>query len=460
VELGFETIGNATVICHDRVPVLVTDPWIDGPAYFGSWAHEYVIPEEQRAAIRRCPFVWLSHGHPDHTSLESLDPLREKTILVADHVGGRMADGLRQSGFRVQVLADGAWQPLSDRIRVLCVADPFQDSVLLIDVGGRLLVNQNDTQEHGWEGAVAKIVRGFPASFLLKIAGFGDADMINFFDEAGAPLPCAATHRDPVGQPIARAMTRLGTRYFVPFSSFHRYQRRDSLWAEQHRTLMDDYAVGFYLEPDRFLPAFIRYDCTRDRFTEIRPAATPATVIEPEALGDRWADELEAADVAKLRAYFLSFEHLRETLTFVRFRVGGKETVLDVGRPRRPRGLTFEVPRQSLMQAVEWEIFDDLLIANFMKTTLHGAWGPDRLHPDFTPYVGKYGDNGRARTREELERYFATYRQRGLVPSVLDRVEARGKQVLRDWISPDSKVYRTGKRVYWALRASEGRIAR
>jgi hypothetical protein len=112
------------------------------------------------------------------------------------------------------------------------------------------------------------------------------------------------------------------------------------------------------------------------------------------------------------------------------------------------------------MQAVEWEIFDDLLIANFMKTTLHGAWGPDRLHPDFTPYVGKYGDNGRARTREELERYFATYRQRGLVPSVLDRVEARGKQVLRDWISPDSKVYRTGKRVYWALRASEGRIAR
>ena len=26
MELGFETIGNATLICYDRTPILVTDP--------------------------------------------------------------------------------------------------------------------------------------------------------------------------------------------------------------------------------------------------------------------------------------------------------------------------------------------------------------------------------------------------------------------------------------------------
>ena len=30
--------------------------------------------------------------------------------------------------------------------------------------------------------------------------------------------------------------------------------------------------------------------------------------------------------------------------------------------------------RQSLMSAVEWNAFDDLLIGNFMQTTLHGDW--------------------------------------------------------------------------------------
>src|SRR4051794_31492460 len=36
-ELGFDTIGNATLIAYDGGPVLATDPWLDGPAYFGSW---------------------------------------------------------------------------------------------------------------------------------------------------------------------------------------------------------------------------------------------------------------------------------------------------------------------------------------------------------------------------------------------------------------------------------------
>ena len=33
---GFETIGNACLIFHDERPVLATDPWRIGPAYFGS----------------------------------------------------------------------------------------------------------------------------------------------------------------------------------------------------------------------------------------------------------------------------------------------------------------------------------------------------------------------------------------------------------------------------------------
>jgi hypothetical protein len=45
--LGFETCGNATMrqcdnatmIAYDNgVPVLATDPWIEGSPYFGSWS--------------------------------------------------------------------------------------------------------------------------------------------------------------------------------------------------------------------------------------------------------------------------------------------------------------------------------------------------------------------------------------------------------------------------------------
>ena len=80
MELGFETIGNATLICHDCRPVLVTDPWITGSAYFGSWGLSHQIPDEQMQAIEKCEFVWISHGHPDHLSAESLQVSKHEEI--------------------------------------------------------------------------------------------------------------------------------------------------------------------------------------------------------------------------------------------------------------------------------------------------------------------------------------------------------------------------------------------
>ena len=50
--IGFETIGNANITFFDNsVPVLTTDPWLDGNPYFGSWVHKYSIPKEQKNNI-------------------------------------------------------------------------------------------------------------------------------------------------------------------------------------------------------------------------------------------------------------------------------------------------------------------------------------------------------------------------------------------------------------------------
>ena len=53
MDLGFQTIGNATTILYDGGPQLATDTWVLGSAYFGSWTHQHVIPEEQMEAIGR-----------------------------------------------------------------------------------------------------------------------------------------------------------------------------------------------------------------------------------------------------------------------------------------------------------------------------------------------------------------------------------------------------------------------
>ena len=412
MELGFDTVGNATVICYDRRPVLATDPWITGDAYFGSWTLSHRIPDEQLEAIHACEYVWFSHGHPDHLNPASLPLMRDKTILLPDHVGDRIRQGLASDGYRVRVLPDMQWVALSDRIHVLCIADYNQDGILLIALQDCLIVNINDAWEQRvWGPAVRDIVSQFPVSFLLALSGFGDANMINFYDEDGAFVTPPAARKSPVGQQIARRMDMLGTRYFVPFSSMHRYQRRDSIWANTYVTQLTDYPVGFDAANGEVLPAFVRYDCIADQVEPLHPPVMPEVIVDPAVFGDDWREPLERGDAADLQKYIQSREYLSTWVDFVRFRVGGQDTVITCAKRQFNRGVTFEVPRHSLMTAVREEIFDDLLIGNFMKTTLHGAWEVT-LGRGFTPFVAKYADNGRAARLQELRRYFDTYEER------------------------------------------------
>lgn len=151
MDLGFDTIGNATLLCYERgKPILATDPWSTGTPYFGSWSLSHEVPPEQQAAVRDALFVWISHGHPDHLSIDSLRPLKGKQLLLADHVGGRIHHELGRLGYRVTVLRDRVWTRLSNRIRVQTIADYNQDSILLVDLDGTLIVNLNDACECGW----------------------------------------------------------------------------------------------------------------------------------------------------------------------------------------------------------------------------------------------------------------------------------------------------------------------
>jgi hypothetical protein len=323
-------------------------------------------------------------------------------------------------------MTDRQWYPLSEHIKVLCISDLNQDAILLVDVNGRLIFDRNDASDHGWESFVRKIVKRYDISFLLALSGrFGDADMINYFDEDGRRIP-RRENIPSLGARNAHRTETIGARYFVPFSSMHVYQREDSIWANEFRTSLPDYSVGFQSARCDILPAYIRYDCERDTVMELQPAEQPVKVLSPADCGDDWGEPLGRADVACAERYFKSIEHFTDTIDFVNLRVGGRDNFIALGRRSFDRGVTFEAPRHSLVTAIQYEIFDDLLIGNFMKTTLHGEWGPGLLYPDFTPYLAKYGDNGRARSNAELTGYFRAYRKRAVLDYLKYRFEKKG----------------------------------
>ena len=107
----------------------------------------------------------------------------------------------------------------------------------------------------------------------------------------------------------------------------------------------------------------------------------------------------------------------------------------------RKEGIIFETPRNSLMAAVKYNIFDDVLIGNFMKTKLVNV---ESLTPDFSPYVTKYGDNGNARTKKELENYFDYYRLNS-ANYWMDYLRIKSEQIIRKSLKDHKNLYKFAK---------------
>jgi hypothetical protein len=442
MELGFETVGNATLICHDSGPVLVTDPWLGGSAYFGSWGLSHAIPEAQVDHVRKAQHVWISHGHPDHLHFPSLSGMENKQFFVADHVGRRIAEFLTSRGFRTTVMKDRQWYNLSPRIRIQSLAHFNQDSILLVELDRTLIVNLNDCPSTVWQSYISRLAPTYDRSVLLKLNAFGDADMINVFNEAGRRIPPVLNRGTSLGRRIAQQMKLLGTQYAVPFSSLHQYQRGDSAWANEYTAKSHDYHDGFDPSIGELLPAFVAYDQSRDAFTALQPEPIPIEPKDPLEFGDNWDETLSSQDVGDLDTYIKQRPMLSRRLDFLRFVVGGEERVYRWSSRERD-GITFEVPRGSLMTAVRNQVFDDLLIGNFMKATLHGSLRG--LYPAVSPYVGKWADNGRAVSRGEARKYLFDYVRRAPAPTMTGLLEQRVRDAVTAHLGTESMTFEVAR---------------
>lgn len=404
--LGVRCTGNATLVAYDGGPVLATDPWMsEDRAYFGSWVLSRQITPEIARDIERSRYLWLSHGHPDHINPDSIKRFVGCQVLLADHVSKRIHIDLERMGFRCISLPDGQWVQLSQNIRILTYALASQDSALLVEVNGRLFVNLNDSWPLSYESAVRTIASRYAHSYLLMLGGYGDADMINYYTEDGQFVPPAARWKPAPGEGYSYYAKRLGLNTVIPFSSFHKYVRTDSVWANEYVTPENDLARG--MDPRLgFVEPFCFLDCGSGEIVADQLPEIVADVKPPESFGDSWSDELSPSDVERAARYFQRVERLKQKLGRIDLVVGGKTSSILLNHDKAS-AVRLEVPAGSLMQAVEHQIFDDLLIGNFMKVTVLG----DEFPYNFAD-ISRFADNGRVFEITEVDQYLRLYAQR------------------------------------------------
>tara|TARA_A100001011_G_scaffold400652_2_gene517228 strand:+ start:1449 stop:2786 length:1338 start_codon:yes stop_codon:yes gene_type:complete len=433
--IGFETIGNATLTVIDDKPVLTTDPWINGKPYFGSWTHQYEIPEKQLKNILSCKYVWLSHGHPDHIDPDSLELFKDKTFIVADHFGDRIYEELTKS-YNTIKLKSNSWFNISKNIRIKSFADWNQDSALLVEVNkDNIIFNLNDGSALGWSKTIKNIIKNYKNKFLLKLINWGDADMINFYNHHNEFILPLAADKKPCGESYSYYMKKWNCNFSIPFSAFHKYNRTDSIKMNDFCTPLDDHYKNFDNKIGELLPAFITWDTLKNDYLKIEPKKNDNKIIDPKLFGDNWDDNLNNEDRELIKIYFEKFYQIKRKFGFIVFKVGSSKYKIKFSEKKE--GIEFSVPRNSLMNSIKYNIFDDLLIGNFMKVKLLNI---PSLYPDFTPYVTKYGDNGFARSKEDLENYFNYYKLNS-ANYWIDFLKLKSEQIIRNKIEKYKPLY-------------------
>jgi len=451
--IGAQTIGNATLIAYDQKPILSTDPWMGGDhfAYFGSWYLPYEIPENLRKDILSSKYIWFSHGHPDHINPDSLHLFKNNNILLSDHVGSRICEELRNENFKVTILKDREWIKLSENISVLSISTKIQDSILLIRIKDDIFINLNDAGPNSFR-YIRKKIASFKRKFLLTLSGWGDADMINFYDENDKFIEPLASKKNPVGESLSLMAKLFGAEYVIPFSSFHEYQREDSVWANKYVTQYDDYSKGIHRDIN-FINPFTFIDSTKeDEFITLKLKKKKPEIKKSEIFGDNWTDQLDLNDIELIKGYFSKFELLNDKIGFLNFRVGKKDLNIKFrGSPNK--GISFELPRKSLVTACKYNIFDDLLIGNFMKTKLYNLKSLYDPNFNFVFTVSKFGDNGKAYSKEEINNYLKNYAERMGREYLFDIFASHSKEYFKFFFKNyyQSKYYSKIKKLYYFL---------
>jgi len=450
--IGVQTIGNATLVAYDQSPVISTDPWMGGDhyAYFGSWHLPYEIPDNIKQDITSSKYIWFSHGHPDHINPDSLHLFKKNEILVSEHFGSRIYNNLKAENYNISILKDREWKHLSKNISIMPIVTNTQDSILLLRCNNDIFINLNDAGLYSSK-FIKKTISKFRRKFLMSISSF-EADMINFFDENNNFIKPAIADKFSAGEYLSILANVIGAKYIIPFSTFHEYQRDDSVWVNDYIYPIDKVHEGIskkhvYIKPFSFINSN-----KDDDFITPNIKRKKLDIKSSNLFGDNWKDELTNEDKKNIEEYFNKFLSFKEKIGFISFIVGGKEFNLKFNG-KKNKGISFEVPRKSLITACKYKIFDDLLIGNFMKTKLYNLQTLYDPNANFNLSICKVGDNGQAYTEEEIRKYKKFYAKKMGKEYFIELFSASSKDHFKYFFKnyQKSKYYNHFKKTYYYL---------
>lgn len=147
--MEFQTLSHAGLRVAVGGAELLCDPWLVGSVYWRSWWNYPSVPKALVESLDP-DFIYLTHLHWDHFQAASLRRFRDDVLMLVPYDRhGRMVRDLRSVGkTNIREIRHGERVELAPDLAVTSyhIAPVVTDSAVVIEAGGKVLLNANDAK--------------------------------------------------------------------------------------------------------------------------------------------------------------------------------------------------------------------------------------------------------------------------------------------------------------------------
>lgn len=398
--LKARTLGHACLVVYrnGEAPLLLTDPWLVGSAYWRSWWLQDYPSAAEIHWLATSAHVYVTHEHPDHFHMPSIRRLGARpAYLFPELAECGYLDYMAARGYRAEAVAPLRWRGLGAGVSILSIPVWNDDSLLLIDTPNALILNLNDAKPLPPVLAAVRRAADRIGKPRVLLCSYSPASLVNSF-LAGGEVVSLKPARHYVDY-VCRLCDRLAADFYMPFASQAVFGRPDSSWANDYRTTYEDLCRD-WRSPTRLLPPYTILGL--DDFTHSSTPPAQYRPIEPARLAaltrQREIEEEQAAITAEDLA---RIEHKLNTLRRLLRLVFPRGFALALGRhcleydPARgrlgaagtggPRSGDFviDVPKSTMKEAVRNNHLSDLGITMFVRIRLLRRLDPRKIYALF-----------------------------------------------------------------------------
>ncbi|MEZ5365650.1 MAG: Rieske 2Fe-2S domain-containing protein [Bryobacterales bacterium] len=174
-DLSVQLVAHACLAIRHQGRTVLTDPWLFGPAFLGSWT-QYPPAAVEPGLLESTDAIFLSHEHSDHFHEATLERFsRDTPVYAPDFPNRRIIRRLEAMGFtRVTPMTFGRTYTVSPGMRITCFepASLWNDAIVLIEAGDFRLLNLNDAGINFRLASVIGRVHAIAAQFSPGASGY------------------------------------------------------------------------------------------------------------------------------------------------------------------------------------------------------------------------------------------------------------------------------------------------